>query len=184
MAQRKKKNPVRCFGLSLMTSPKPLIVYGLITSCWNRWSLVVSNLFILKNTESQCEWNTLGPQTCQKRGSARLRFCTTFLSYINPIPPKLKSTVKLFADDTCATANPQGERAQIADLNHDCVVLMEMAAKLRMRFHPDKTKCLRLSCERSLRKRYKHLGTKDPIMFYGKKIEKVFEHKILGVNTS
>ena len=60
-----------------------------------------------------------------------------FLFYINDIPCSLKSTVRLFADDTIAFLAVKSE-ADAVDLQSDPNKLGIWEKKWKMEFHPDR----------------------------------------------
>ena len=67
-----------------------------------------------------------------------------FLFYINDMPCGLKSTVRLFADDTIAFLAVKSE-ADAVDLQSDPNKLGIWEKKWKMEFHPDKCNVLTIS---------------------------------------
>ena len=71
-----------------------------------------------------------------------------FLVYINDLPEDLRSTVRLFADDTIVYLTMNCE-ADAANLQEDLDKLAAWEEKWQMRFHPKKCSILRITRKRS-----------------------------------
>ena len=95
-----------------------------------------------------------------------------FLVYINDLPEKISSTIRIFADDSYiykVIENPN----DIIDLQNDLNKLMEWERKWSMSFHPSKCKLLRIT-----NKRKPIIGE---YVIHGKVLESVEAAKYLGV---
>ena len=73
---------------------------------------------------------------------------TLFLVYINDLPTKLQSKVRLFADDTIVYMAVNNE-TDAAILQKDLKLLEEWENRSQMSFHPDKSNVLRVTRCRS-----------------------------------
>ena len=67
-----------------------------------------------------------------------------FLVYINDLPDRVRSTVRLFADDTIMYLTVQGD-SDAATLQQDLDSLAEWEDKWKMSFHPEKCSVLRIT---------------------------------------
>ena len=63
-----------------------------------------------------------------------------FLMYINDLPDELKTTPKLFADDTAIFSIVHSQNQTANDLNHDLEKISNWAKKWKMEFNPDPDK--------------------------------------------
>ena len=64
-----------------------------------------------------------------------------FLLYINDMPERIKSTVRIFADDTIAYLTISSDKDS-SDLQNDLDKLALWETKWKMSFHPDKCNVL------------------------------------------
>ena len=96
-----------------------------------------------------------------------------FLFYINDMPCSLKSTVRLFADDTIAYLAVTSE-ADSVDLQSDLNKLGIWEKKWKMEFHPDKCNVLTITISKEA----------NPIQFeykiHGQTLKSVNNTKYLG----
>ena len=98
---------------------------------------------------------------------------TLFLIYINDIIDNIKSTVKLFADDTnlYLCLDDPTQRANI--LNEDLGIIAQWALKWKVTFNPIKTKLVNFC--RKLNPFY------EPLIFGGNVLTNSLNHKHLGI---
>lgn len=94
-----------------------------------------------------------------------------FLVYINDLPAKLQSKVRLFADDTIIYMSVTNESDAVT-LQKDLKLLEEWEAKSHMSFHPDKCNVLRVTrCRKPLVYDYvlhnQPLEGKDAVKYLG-----------------
>ena len=94
-----------------------------------------------------------------------------FLVYINDLPAKLQSKVRLFADDTIVYMSVTNESDAVT-LQKDLKLLEEWEAKSHMSFHPDKCNVLRVTrCRKPLVYDYvlhnQPLEEKDAVKYLG-----------------
>ena len=94
-----------------------------------------------------------------------------FLVYINDLPAKLQSKVRLFADDTIIYMSVTNEGDAVT-LQKDLKLLEEWEAKSHMSFHPDKCNVLRVTrCRKPLVYDYvlhnQPLEGKDAVKYLG-----------------
>ena len=68
-----------------------------------------------------------------------------FLVYINDLPAKLQSKVRLFADDTIVYMVAVTNETDAAILQKDLKLLEEWENRSQMSFHPDKCNVLRVT---------------------------------------
>ena len=97
-----------------------------------------------------------------------------WILYIQDIIEDLESEVLLFADDTCifSTAKDPTITAQI--LNRDLEKISEWSRKWKVTFNPGKTKDI-IFCNNKV------MNNSPPILFDGSYVNRVIEHKHLGV---
>ena len=96
-----------------------------------------------------------------------------FIYYINDLATSLKSTVRLFADDTVAYLAIKGNK-DAEDLQSDLNKLGEWETKWRMQFHPSKCQVISIT---------KRRNTIDYVYtLHGHTLEHVKEAKYLGIN--
>ena len=102
-----------------------------------------------------------------------------WLLYVNDIVNDIKSDILLFADDTCCFATGKDPAETAIILNRDLDRLNTWANKWKVFFNPSKSKDLIFS-----EKRY--LFNSPPLILNGVFVERVHEHKHLGLylNTS
>ena len=94
-----------------------------------------------------------------------------FLVYVNDLPAKLQSKVRLFADDTIVYLAVTNE-TYAAILQKDLKLLEEWENRSQMSFHPDKCKVLRVTrCRNPLAHDYilhnQILKEKDAVKYLG-----------------
>ena len=99
-----------------------------------------------------------------------------WILYANDILEDIESEILLFADDTCmfVPGKTTAETAEI--LNRDLIKISAWAEKWKVNFNPGKTKTMIFSS--------KDLENPEPIYFNGIPIERVAEHKHLGIYLS
>ena len=98
-----------------------------------------------------------------------------FLAYINDLPGRVTSNVRLFADDT-ALDRPIRSLADTEKLQNDLDSLAEWESQWDMQFHPNKCNVIHVS-----RARKKIISD---YFLHGQKLEAVTETKYLGVTIS
>ena len=96
-----------------------------------------------------------------------------WLLYINDILENLNSEVLLFADDTCLFASAKDPTETSKILNKDLEKILEWSVKWKVSFNPSKSKDLIFS--------KKALFNSLPILFNAVCVERVQEHKHLGI---
>ena len=98
-----------------------------------------------------------------------------FLVFINDLPEQVKSSVRLFADDTIVYHNIKDTK-DCEELQQDLLELERWETEWQMEFHPDKCNIIRVT------------RSKNPIMFNyqlrGHQLEVVTDAKYLGVTIS
>ena len=96
-----------------------------------------------------------------------------WILYANDILEDIESEILLFADDTCMFATGKNPAETTEILNRDLLRISDWAAKWKVNFNPKKTKDMIFS--------NKDLGISPPVLFDGVPIERVKEHKHLGI---
>ena len=99
-----------------------------------------------------------------------------FIIYINDITKDLESDILIFADDTSLLASGNDPAETAAIINRDLIKITEWAQKWRVTFNAGKSKDIIFSG--------KTLNNSPPIIFDNKIIERVNEHKHLGIYLS
>ena len=99
-----------------------------------------------------------------------------FIIYINDITKDLESDILIFADDTSLLASGNDPAETAAIINRDLIKITEWAQKWRVTFNAGKSKDIIFSG--------KTLNNSPPIIFDNKMIERVNEHKHLGIYLS
>ena len=100
-----------------------------------------------------------------------------WLLYVNDITKNIESEILLFADDTCCFATGKDPAETAVILNRDLERLNVWATKWKVIFNPGKSKDLIFS-ERKV------LFNSPPLVLNGAFVERVHEHKHLGVYLS
>ena len=96
-----------------------------------------------------------------------------FLVYINDLAEVVKCNLKLFADDTsCRYVMVDDPTASAMSLNGNLCNVQRWADQWLVNFNPNKTKSVLFSNKKN---------TYPPLLFQGKSIEMVNQHKRLGV---
>ena len=96
-----------------------------------------------------------------------------WILYANDILEDIESEILLFADDTCMFATGKNPAETTEILNRDLLKISDWATKWKVNFNPKKTKDMIFS--------NKDLRISPPILFDGVPIERVKEHKHLGI---
>ena len=96
-----------------------------------------------------------------------------WILYVNDIMENLESEVLLFADDTCLFASARDPTETVEVLNRDLAKINEWAVKWKVTFNPSKSKDLIFT--------NKFLFNSPPIIFNGTIVDRVHEHKHLGI---
>ena len=96
-----------------------------------------------------------------------------WILYANDILDDLECEVLLFADDTCMFAAGKNTNETAEKLNRDLLKISAWAAKWKVSFNPGKTKQMIFST--------KDLPDSPPILFNLIPVERIFEHKHLGI---
>ena len=100
-----------------------------------------------------------------------------FLIYINDLSENLKSTVKLFADDTSIFHVVKDPNTSAEILNHDLTKISEWAYRWKMSFNPDPSKQAQ-----EILFSNKVMKTNHPnIIFNGNTVQKSANQKHLGL---
>ena len=100
-----------------------------------------------------------------------------FLVYINDLDRNIKSNIKFFADDTMLFSIVKDPVISANDLNHDLNIIHQWVYQWKLEFNPDPTKQateVLFSCKKC---RPNH----PKLIFNGATVEKVNEHKHLGL---
>ena len=100
-----------------------------------------------------------------------------FLVYINDLEKNIKSNIKFFADDTMLFSIVKDPVISANDLNHDLNIIHQWAYQWKLEFNPGPTKQateVLFSCKKC---RPNH----PKLIFNGATVEKVNEHKHLGL---
>ena len=96
-----------------------------------------------------------------------------WILYANDILDDLECEVLLFADDTCMFASGKNTNETAEKLNRDLSKISAWAAKWKVSFNPGKTKQMIFST--------KEQADSPPILFNHIPVERIFEHKHLGI---
>ena len=96
-----------------------------------------------------------------------------WILYVNDILEDIESEILLFADDTCMFVPGKTHEETVEILNRDLIKISAWAKKWKVNFNPKKTKTMLFST--------KDMGNVQPIIFDGIPIERVVEHKHLGI---
>ena len=96
-----------------------------------------------------------------------------WLLYINDIVEDLESETLLFADDTCLFASGPDPTITTEILNRDLQKISVWASKWKVLFNPGKSKDMIFSD--------KLLANSFPVMFNNIEVQRVFQHKHLGI---
>ena len=100
-----------------------------------------------------------------------------WLLYVNDIIDGIESEILLFADDTCCFATGVDPAETAVILNRDLEKLNVWASKWKVIFNPGKSKDLIFSEK-------KYLFNSPPLILNGSFVERVHEHKHLGIYLS
>ena len=100
-----------------------------------------------------------------------------FLVYINDLEYGIKSTVKFFADDTSLFSIVKDPKITADDLNHDLNLINQWALQWKMSFNPDPTKPV----EEVLFSHKSNSPIHPPLIFNGRQVKRVSQHKHLGL---
>ena len=93
--------------------------------------------------------------------------------YINDIVEDLESETLLFADDTCIFASGSDPTVTTEIINRDLHKISIWASQCKVLFNPGKTKEMIFSD--------KLLSNSLPVMFNDIEVQRVFQHKHLGI---
>ena len=100
-----------------------------------------------------------------------------FLIYINDLPDGLKSSAKLFADDTSLFSVVEDKTKSAKDLNDDLSTIKNWSNKWKMIFNPDPTK----PAQEVLFSRKKTLDVQPVLSFNNIPLQRVNHQKHLGI---
>ena len=100
-----------------------------------------------------------------------------WLLYVNDIVNGIESEILLFADDTCIFASGIDPAETAIILNRDLEVINNWATKWKVSFNPGKSKDVIFS-------ENKVLFNSPPLIFNDSFVERVNEHKHLGIYLS
>ena len=126
---------------------------------------------VVENVKSKFQDVTAGVPQGSKLGPL------LWILYCNDIVKDIESEILLFADDTCcfATGNDPAETALI--LNRDLLKISDWAKKWKVTFNPGKSKDMIFS-------QRKVLSNSPPLVFNTTFVERIHEHKHLGIYLS
>ena len=96
-----------------------------------------------------------------------------WILFVNDISDNLESEVMIFADDTCLFASAKDPAETVQILNRDLVKIGDWAHKWKVLFNPGKSKDLIFST--------KTLYNSPPVIFNGTEVDRVHQHKHLGI---
>ena len=100
-----------------------------------------------------------------------------FPVYINDLPNELKSSVKLFADDTSLFTIVKDKNESVNTLNNDLFLISKWAYNWKMPFNPDPSK----PAQEVLFSRKKKTQIHQTMSFNNIQVERASHHKHLGV---
>ena len=100
-----------------------------------------------------------------------------FLVYINNLPNELKSSVKLFADDTSLFTIVKDKNESANTLNNDLLLISKWAYNWKMLFNPDPSK----PAQEVLFSRKKKTQIYPTISFNNVQVERASHHEHLGI---
>ena len=100
-----------------------------------------------------------------------------FLVYINDLPNELKSSVKLFADDTSLFTIVKDKNERANTLNNDLLLISKWAYNWKMLFNPGPSK----PAQEVLFSRKKKTQIHSTISFNKIQVERASHHKHLGI---
>ena len=100
-----------------------------------------------------------------------------FLVYINDLPNELKSSVKLFADDTSLFTIVKDKNERANTFNNDLLLISKWAYNWKMLFNPDPSK----PAQEVLFSRKKKTQIHSTISFNNIQVERASHHKHLGI---
>ena len=100
-----------------------------------------------------------------------------FLVYINDLPNELKSSVKLFADDTSLFTIVKDKNESANTLNNDLLLISKWAYNWKMLFNPDPSK----PAQEVLFSRKKKTQIHPTISFNNIQVARASHHKHLGI---
>ena len=100
-----------------------------------------------------------------------------FLVYINDLENGIKSSIKVFADDTSLFSIVRYPNSSAEDLNHDLQLVSQWAFQWKMSFNPDPKK----TAEEIIFSRKRHCPDHPPLFFNNIEVKQVNDHKHLGL---